>query len=41
MGEHAALGLDFFVGATLLNLAINTTWTAVAATAMPSPCASY
>jgi uncharacterized membrane protein len=33
IGEHAALGLDFFVGATLLNLAINPTWTAIATTA--------
>ena len=34
IGEHAALGLDLFVGATLLNLAINLTWTAVATTAI-------
>jgi uncharacterized membrane protein len=34
MLDHAALGLDFFVAATLLNLAINGTWTAVAATAL-------
>jgi uncharacterized membrane protein len=34
IGEHAALGLDLFVGATLLNLAINPTWTAVATTAI-------
>ena len=34
IGEHAALGLDFFVGATLLNLAINPTWTAIATTAI-------
>jgi uncharacterized membrane protein len=34
MLDHAALGLDFFVAATLLNLAINGTWTAVAATAI-------
>ncbi len=34
MLDHAALGLDFFVGATLLNLAINPTWTAVATTAV-------
>jgi uncharacterized membrane protein len=34
IGEHAALGLDFFVGATLLNLAINPTWTALATTAI-------
>lgn len=34
IGEHAALGLDLFVGATLLNLAINSTWTAIAAIAI-------
>ncbi len=34
IGEHAALGLDLFVGATLLNLAINPTWTAAATTAI-------
>ena len=34
IGEHAALGLDLFVGAALLNLAINPTWTAVATTAI-------
>jgi len=34
IGQHAALGLDFFVGATLLNLAINPTWTAIATTAI-------
>ena len=34
IGEHAALGLDFFVGATLLNLAIHPTWTAIATTAI-------
>jgi uncharacterized membrane protein len=34
IGEHAALGLELFVGATLLNLAINPTWTAVATTAI-------
>jgi uncharacterized membrane protein len=33
IGDHAALGLEFFVAATLLNLIINPTWTAVAATA--------
>ena len=32
--EHAAFGLDFFVGATLLNLAINPTWMAIATTAI-------
>ncbi|MBA2711969.1 MAG: DUF1622 domain-containing protein [Rubrobacteraceae bacterium] len=34
IGEHAALGLDLFVGATLLNLAIDPTWSAVATTAI-------
>ena len=34
MLDHASLGLDYFVAATLLNLAINGTWTAVAATAL-------
>ena len=34
MLDHAALGLDFFVAAALLNLAINSTWTAVAVTAL-------
>ena len=34
MLDHASLGLDFFVAATLLNLAINGTWMAVAATAI-------
>jgi uncharacterized membrane protein len=34
IGEHAALGLDLFVGATLLNLAIDPTWTALATTAI-------
>jgi uncharacterized membrane protein len=33
IGDHAALGLEFFVAATILNLIINPTWTAVAATA--------
>jgi uncharacterized membrane protein len=34
IGEHAALGLDLFVGATLLNLAANPTWMAAATTAI-------
>jgi uncharacterized membrane protein len=34
IGDHAALGLDFFVGATPLNLSLNPTWMAVAATAI-------
>ena len=32
--DHAGLGLDFFVAATLLNLMLNPTWTALAATAL-------
>ncbi len=31
---HAALGLEFFVGATILNLILRPTWAAVAATAL-------
>ena len=34
IGEHAALGLDLYVGATLLNLAIDPTWAALATTAV-------
>jgi len=34
IGEHTALGLDLFVGASLLNLAIDPTWTALATTAI-------
>ena len=34
MLDHASLGLDYFVAATLLNLAINGTLPAVAATAI-------
>jgi uncharacterized membrane protein len=34
IGGHAALGLDLFVGATLLNLVINATLTAAAMTAI-------
>ena len=33
IGDHAALGLEFFVAATILNLMLNPTWTAVAAAA--------
>ncbi|MFL6059114.1 MAG: DUF1622 domain-containing protein, partial [Rubrobacteraceae bacterium] len=33
ISDHAALGLEFFVAATILNLMLNPTWTAVAATA--------
>ncbi len=32
--DHAALGLEFFVGATILNLILNHAWMAVAATAI-------
>lgn len=32
IGDHASLGLEFFVAATILNLILNPTWTAVAAT---------
>ena len=34
IGDSAALGLEFFVAATILNLILNPTWTAVAATAL-------
>ena len=34
IGEYAALGLDYFVGATILNLALNPTWAAIATTAL-------
>jgi len=33
IGDHAALGLEFFVAATILKLALDPTWVAVAATA--------
>jgi uncharacterized membrane protein len=33
IGEHASLGLEFFVAATVLNLILNPTWVAVAVTA--------
>jgi uncharacterized membrane protein len=33
ISDHAALALEFFVAATILNLILNPTWTAVAATA--------
>ena len=32
--EHAGLGLDFFVAATILNLVLDPTWTSVAVTAL-------
>jgi uncharacterized membrane protein len=34
IGESAALGFEFFVAATILNLILNPTWTAVAGTAL-------
>jgi uncharacterized membrane protein len=34
IGDHAALGLEFFVAATLLNLILDPTWLAVAVTAL-------
>jgi uncharacterized membrane protein len=32
--DHAGLGLEFFVAATILNLMLNPAWTAVAITAL-------
>ncbi len=32
--DHTALGLEFFVGATILNMNLNPTWTAVALTTL-------
>jgi len=32
--DHAGLGLDFFVAATILNLVLDLTWTSVAVTAL-------
>ena len=34
MGEQVALGLEFFIGATILNLILNPTWGAVATTSL-------
>jgi uncharacterized membrane protein len=34
MRAHAALGLEFLVGATILNLVLRPTWAAVATTAL-------
>jgi uncharacterized membrane protein len=34
IADHAALGLEFFVGATILNLILSPMWTAVALTAL-------
>ena len=33
IGEHASLGLEFFVAATIINLILDPTWVAVAVTA--------
>ena len=33
IGDHASFGLEFFVAATILNLILDPTWTAVAVTA--------
>ena len=33
IGEHASLGLEFFVAATIFNLILDPTWVAVAVTA--------
>ncbi len=34
MGEHVALGLEFYIGATILKLILSPTWEAVATTAL-------
>src|SRR5919202_5173649 len=34
MGEHVALGLEFFIGGTILKLILSPTWEAVATTAL-------
>ena len=34
IGDHASLGLEFFVAATILNLILNPTWLAVAITTL-------
>jgi uncharacterized membrane protein len=34
IATHASLGLEFFVGATILNLILRPAWTTVAATAL-------
>jgi uncharacterized membrane protein len=34
IGDHASLGLEFFVAASILNLILNPTWVAVAGTAL-------
>jgi hypothetical protein len=34
LGEHVALGLELFIGITVLNLILNPTWAAVATTTL-------
>ena len=34
IGDHAALGLEFFVGAGILNLILNPTWAAIQTTVL-------
>ncbi len=34
IGDHASLGLEFFVAASILNLILNPTWVAVTVTAL-------
>jgi uncharacterized membrane protein len=34
LSDHVALGLEFFIGATILNLILNPTWAAVQTTAL-------
>ena len=34
LGEHVALGLELFIGVTILNLILNPTWAAVATTTL-------
>ena len=34
ISDHIALGLEFFIGATILNLVLNPTWVAIQTTAL-------
>ena len=34
ISDHIALGLEFFIGATILNLILNPTWAAIQTTAL-------
>ena len=34
ISDHIALGLEFFIGATILNLILNPTWVAIQTTAL-------